>query len=351
MRLLITGGAGYIGTHICVELLNQGHKIFVIDNLSNSSYESLDKAATLCEKKISISGKINFSSVSNSTNILFFNIDIRDRSALRLIFKNHSIDAVIHLAGYKDVGKSVKNPLDYYNNNVSGSIVLFEEMARAKVKTLIFSSSATVYGDPESLPIEENFQTSEAINPYGKSKLYIENILKDLFKASPDWKISLLRYFNPVGAHPSGVIGEDPKGVPNNLMPYISQVAAGKLEVLKIYGDSYPTVDGTGVRDYIHVVDLAKGHIATLDYLVKSKPTICIFNLGTGKGTSVLEMVYAFEEVVGKSIPYVITERREGDVAECWTSSQLAKKILDWTPKYNLKKMCQDAWRWQLNND
>ena len=311
---------------------------------------SLDKVASITEKKITIARKGQKKSELKNTDVIFYNADIRDRSLLQFIFQTEDIMGVVHLAGLKAVGESVKKPLDYYNNNVIGSIILFEEMAKAQVKTIIFSSSATVYGNPESLPIKENFQTNGAINPYGKSKLFIENILKDLYKTSPNWKISLLRYFNPVGAHPSGVIGEDPRGIPNNLMPYISQVAAGKLETLKIYGNNYPTIDGTGVRDYIHVVDLAKGHIATLDYLIKNKPTVCTFNLGTGKGTSVLEMVDAFEKVTGKSIPYVIIEKREGDVAECWTSSKLAEKKLGWTALYNINKMCEDTWHWQQKN-
>lgn len=350
MKILVTGGAGYIGTHICVELLSQDYQIVIIDNLINSSFESLEKVSSITGKKIIVADKGKLKPDLKDANFIFINSDINDRDALQFVFQNQKIQGVIHLAGFKAVAESVRKPLDYYNNNVTGSIILFDEMAKAGVETLIFSSSATVYGNPESLPIDETSQTMGSNNPYGNSKLFIEIILKDLSKINPNWRISLLRYFNPVGAHPSGLIGEAPKGLPNNLMPYICQVAAGKLKKLKIYGNNYPTSDGTGIRDYIHVVDLAKGHLATLDYLLKNKSKICIFNLGTGKGTSVLEMLAVFEKVTGKSIPFEITKKREGDVAECWASSELANKELGWKAKYDINKICEDAWRWQKNN-
>lgn len=350
MKILITGGAGYIGTHICVELLNQNYQIVVVDNLSNSSIKSLKKVSNITEKNFFLANKENNKSELKNEDFIFIDGDIRDRETLQFVFQAQKIKGVIHLAGLKAVGESVKNPLEYYNNNVTGSLILFEEMAKAKVDILIFSSSATVYGNPKSLPVYETFETKFSINPYGNSKLFIEIILKDLSKINPNCRISLLRYFNPVGAHSSGLIGESPNGEPNNLMPYICQVAAGKLEKLKIFGNNYPTNDGTGIRDYIHVVDLAKGHLAALDYLFKNNSKICTFNLGTGRGTSVLEMLDAFEKVTGKTVPYSIERKRKGDVAECWASSKLANQELGWKAKYDIFKMCEDAWHWQKNN-
>ncbi|MBT6757166.1 MAG: UDP-glucose 4-epimerase GalE [Candidatus Jacksonbacteria bacterium] len=344
MKILITGGTGYIGTHTCVELINQGHQVVVIDNLSNSTAETLTKVTE----------------ITQTEKIPFYQGDIRDRELLQKIFNIHKIDAVIHFAGLKAVGESIQKPLQYYNNNVTGTITLLEEMQKAAVKTIIFSSSATVYGNPKTLPIRETHPTGGTTNPYGQSKLIIEEILKDLHKSDPSWKIALLRYFNPVGAHPSGKIGENPNGTPNNLMPYISQVAAGKLKKLKIYGNDYPTPDGTGIRDYIHVVDLAKGHTAALNALNIQKlpegefssnkrdfPDILTINLGTGTGYSVLEMVKAFEQASGKKIPYEIAPRREGDIAECWASTEQAEQLLKWKAKYNLQQMCNDTWKYQ----
>ena len=327
-NILVTGGAGYIGSHTCVELLAAGHNLVVIDNFSNS------KPAVLARVE-QISGR----------QVPFMEVDIRDRGALRDVFRQHAIDAVIHFAGLKAVGESVSQPLRYYDNNISGSIALFEVMAESGVKTLVFSSSATVYGDPHSVPIREDFPLS-ATNPYGRSKLMLEDILRDLSRSDESWKIALLRYFNPVGAHESGTIGEDPNGIPNNLMPYITQVAVGKLPQLSVFGDDYPTPDGTGVRDYIHVVDLARGHLAALAAL-SDKPGVMTVNLGTGQGYSVLDVVRAFEKASERPVPYRIVPRRPGDVAQCYADPTLAKELLGWQAERGLDEMCRDSWRWQ----
>ena len=326
--ILITGGAGYIGSHTCVELLDAGYDLVVIDNFSNSKPAVLDRVAQ-------ISGRAP----------TFMEVDIRDRGALRDVFRAHDIDAVIHFAGLKAVGESVAQPLRYYDNNISGSIALFEVMAESGVKTLVFSSSATVYGDPHSVPIREDFPLS-ATNPYGRSKLMLEEILRDLFRSDESWRIALLRYFNPVGAHASGMIGEDPNGIPNNLMPYITQVAIGRLPQLSVFGDDYPTPDGTGVRDYIHVVDLARGHLAALKALV-GQPGVMTVNLGTGQGYSVLDMIRAFEQASGRPVPYRIAARRPGDVAQCYADASLADYLLGWRAERGLEAMCRDSWRWQ----
>ena len=327
-NILITGGAGYIGSHTCVELLAAGHNLVVIDNFSNSKPAVLGRVEQ-------ISGR----------PIPFMEVDIRDRGALRDVFRQHAIDAVIHFAGLKAVGESVSQPLRYYDNNISGSIALFEVMAESGVKTLVFSSSATVYGDPHSVPIREDFPLS-ATNPYGRSKLMLEEILRDLSRSDESWKIALLRYFNPVGAHESGIIGEDPNGIPNNLMPYITQVAVGKLPQLSVFGDDYPTPDGTGVRDYIHVVDLARGHLAALNAL-SGKPGVMTVNLGTGQGYSVLDVVHAFEKASDRQVPYRIVPRRAGDVAQCYADPTLAQELLGWRAERGLDEMCSDSWRWQ----
>ncbi len=327
-NILVTGGAGYIGSHTCVELLAAGYNLVVIDNFSNS------KPAVLGRVEQISGGKIPF-----------MEVDVRDRSALRDVFRQHAIDAVIHFAGLKAVGESVSQPLRYYDNNVSGSIALFEVMAESGVKTLVFSSSATVYGDPQSVPIREDFPLS-ATNPYGRSKLMLEEILRDLSRSDESWKIALLRYFNPVGAHESGIIGEDPNGIPNNLMPYITQVAVGKLQQLSVFGDDYPTPDGTGVRDYIHVVDLARGHLAALGAL-SDKPGVMTVNLGTGQGYSVLDVIRAFENASGRPVPYRIAPRRPGDVAQCYADPTLAQELLGWRAERGLEEMCRDSWRWQ----
>lgn len=331
MSILVTGGAGYIGSHTCVELLNAGYDVVVADNLSNSKYESLSRV-------MEITGK----------TLKFYEVDILDKAGLEKIFAENSIEAVIHFAGLKAVGESVRLPLYYYHNNLTGTIILCEVMNQFHVKKLVFSSSATVYGVPERMPIREDFPLG-ATNPYGRTKLMIEDMLRDLYLSDTEWSISLLRYFNPIGAHESGRIGEDPNGIPNNLMPYITQVAVGKLKELSVFGSDYPTADGTGVRDYIHVVDLAKGHLKALEKIA-STTGIDTYNLGTGTGYSVLEMVAAFEKASGKKVPYRISERRPGDVASCYADPAKAKNELGWTAEKGIEQMCSDSWRWQKNN-
>lgn len=332
MTILVTGGAGYIGSHTVLELLENGFQVIVIDNLCNSSSESLRRIEKLTGKQI-----------------LFIEGDIKDSELLITIFTEYSIDSVLHFAGLKAVGESVEKPILYYDNNVVGSLTLFETMQRVGVFNLVFSSSATVYGDPQEMPITERCPTGMPTNPYGKSKLMIEQILQDLVLADSRWSVALLRYFNPVGAHKSGKIGEDPNGVPNNLLPYISQVAIGKLDTLTVFGNDYPTKDGTGIRDYIHVVDLARGHLAALDYIKRNKGCH-VWNLGTGEGYSVLEILSSFEKVSGVSISYQIAERRVGDVAECWSAPEKAKKELKWQAELGLIEMLEDTWRWQEKN-
>lgn len=326
--ILITGGTGYIGSHTAVELLAAGREVFIIDNLCNSKISVLDRIERITGRRPG-----------------FAQVDLRDRHALQKIFSAHHFDAVIHFAGLKAVGESVTKPFAYYDNNVAGSLVLFECMAGAGVKTLVFSSSATVYGEPASVPIREDFPLS-ASNPYGRTKLMIEDILRDAAIADPLWRIALLRYFNPVGAHASGLIGEDPHGIPNNLMPYIAQVAVGKLKELSIYGNDYPTPDGTGVRDYIHVVDLAHGHVAAIDAMREFRGVLTL-NLGTGRGCSVLEMVQSFSMASGKPVPYRIVCRRPGDIARCYADPTLAHKTLGWQAQLGIDAMCADTWRWQ----
>lgn len=331
--ILVTGGAGFIGSHVCVELINSGYLPVVVDNLCNSSAESLKRVARI-----------------TGVEPVFFKVDINDKEAMREVFGAYQFDAVMHFAGLKAVGESNQIPMKYYRYNVAGTLSLTEVMEEFAVWKLIFSSSATVYGDPVSVPIDESFATS-ATNPYGRSKLIVEEILADIAKApGSQWNISLLRYFNPVGAHESGLIGEDPAGIPNNLLPYIAQVAIGKLKELSVFGDDYPTVDGTGVRDYIHVVDLAHGHVAALRGLEKSGIGCRAYNLGTGSGYSVLQMVAAFEQASGRPVPYKIVPRRAGDIASCYADPVKAKTELGWTTKYDLVQMMQDAWRWQSQN-
>jgi UDP-glucose 4-epimerase len=329
MNVLVSGGTGYIGSHTCVELMRCGHDVVVIDNLSNSKKSVLERIER-------ITGKAP----------LFHAVDIRDRAGLEEIFRKYQFDAVIHFAGLKAVGESVEQPLRYYENNVGGSVNLFQVMEKFSVKTLVFSSSATVYGDPETVPIREGFPLS-ATNPYGRSKLMIEEILRDVIVADPSWRIALLRYFNPVGAHSSGLIGEDPNGIPNNLLPYIAQVADGRRAHLSVFGNDYPTSDGTGMRDYIHVVDLAAGHVRTLDKLARATG-VHAYNLGTGRGQSVLEMVKAFEKACGKPIPYRFSPRRPGDIAVCYANPELAQNELNWKAEKSVDEMCSDAWRWQV---
>lgn len=332
--ILVTGGAGYIGSHTCVELLEQGYFVVVIDNYSNSSKSVIGRMEGITNKKIRI-----------------YEADIRDRDIIKKIFLENNIDAIIHFAGLKAVGESVKKPLQYYDNNVYGSMVLFEEAELASCKTLIFSSSAAVYGSPKKLPIAESSPTGNVANPYGSSKLMVENILKDIYKSDNQFKIGILRYFNPVGAHKSGKIGENPNGLPSNLMPSIIQVALGGLSQLKVFGGDYLTPDGTGMRDYIHVVDLVRGHIKSLNYLFKQATgDVLTVNLGTGKGHSVLEMIKTFEKVSGKKINFKIVDRRAGDVATCYADVWFAKDRLDWSAKLDIDDMCADAWRFAHNS-
>ncbi len=331
MAILVTGGAGYIGSHSCVELLNAGYELIVVDNFSNSKPESLERIKE-------ITGK----------DIKFYEVDLLDRSGLEDVFVNNDIEAVIHFAGLKAVGESVSIPLHYYHNNITGTLILCEVMSKYGVKNLVFSSSATVYGMPERVPITEDFPLS-ATNPYGRTKLMIEEILRDLYVADNSWSIALLRYFNPIGAHESGTIGEDPNGIPNNLMPFITQVAIGKLQELQVFGNDYPTVDGTGVRDYIHVVDLANGHLKALEKIMSSNG-VEAYNLGTGTGYSVLEIVAAFEKASEREVPYQIVARRPGDVAICYADPSKAKNELGWTAERGIEDMCQDSWKWQEQN-
>ncbi len=330
-NILLTGGIGFIGSHTLVELLNRGYRVAVVDNLSNASEITADRVRE-------ITGR----------DFLFYRADIRDRAAMEKIFSENDFDAVIHFAGLKAVGESCAKPLEYYDNNIYGTLVLLETMRAHGVRQMIFSSSATVYGTPEVLPLTETCKTGGTTNPYGTTKYQIETILTDLWRADPTWNIALLRYFNPVGAHESGRIGEDPKGIPNNLMPYVAQVASGKLQKIRVFGNDYPTPDGTGVRDYIHVVDLARGHIAAIERL--TEPGVHIYNLGTGIGYSVLDMIHAFEKACGKELPYEICARRPGDIAACYASPEKAARDLGWRAEYGIAEMCRDQWNWQSHN-
>lgn len=331
MNILVTGGAGYIGSHTIVELIQDGHSVVVVDNLSNSSQESLKRVEHITD-----------------TSIPFYEVDLRDVDALDTAFLENKFDAVIHFAGLKSVGDSVAKPLEYYSNNIDSTLVLLKAMKKHGVKKLVFSSSATVYGNPEELPLKETNRVGAGItNPYGQTKFMIEQILRDLSVSDDSFEITLLRYFNPVGAHSSGLIGEDPNDIPNNLLPYVSQVAVGKLEKVNVFGGDYETLDGTGVRDYIHVVDLAKGHVAALTH---SRPGIDAYNLGSGKGVSVLELIDAFGKAAGKNIPYQIVNRRPGDVASCYADSSKANNELRWHAEKSIEQACEDSWRWQSTN-
>lgn len=334
MSILVTGGAGYIGSHTVVELLNAGEEVIIIDNFSNSKKEALDAIRKITEK-----------------DFKFYEINYLDREALEKVFEeNKDIDSVLNFAGYKAVGESVKKPIEYYTNNISGALVLLDTMRKYNVKKFVFSSSATVYGEPERIPITEDCKVGETTNPYGTTKLYIEQILKDIYKSDPTWDIAILRYFNPVGAHESGLIGEEPQGIPNNLMPYIARVAAGILPELSVFGDDYNTPDGTGVRDYIHVVDLEKGHLKALEKLNKEKQGLFIYNLGTGTGYSVLDMVKAFEKATRKEVKYKIAPRREGDIATCYSDPKKAQEELGWKAQKSLEDMCKDSWKFIEKN-
>lgn len=332
MKILVTGGAGFIGSHTCVELLEAGYDVVVLDNLCNSSEKSLERVEKITGKKVT-----------------FYKADILDRDALNKVFEAEKIDAVIHFAGLKAVGESVQKPLEYYQNNISGTLVLTDVMRNHGVKNIIFSSSATVYGNPEFIPITEECPKGTCTNPYGWTKSMLEQILTDIQKADKEWNVILLRYFNPIGAHKSGLMGENPNGIPNNLMPYITQVAVGKLKELGVFGNDYDTPDGTGVRDYIHVVDLAIGHVKALKK-IEENAGLCVYNLGTGVGYSVLDIVKNFEEATGVKIPYQIKERRAGDIATCYSDATKAKEELGWVAERGIKEMCEDSWRWQSNN-
>ena len=332
MKILVTGGAGFIGSHTLIELMEAGHAPVVVDNLSNSSPKAIERVEKIVGKTIP-----------------FYNVDIRDREGLEKVFAENTFDCCIHFAGLKAVGESVQKPWEYYENNIGGTLVLVDVMRKHGCKNIIFSSSATVYGAPETMPITEDCPKGTVTNPYGWTKYMLEQVLSDIQKADPEWNVVLLRYFNPSGAHKSGTIGEDPNGIPNNLMPYITQVAVGKLPQLGVFGNDYPTHDGTGVRDYIHVVDLAKGHVCAIQAIAR-KCGLGIYNLGTGQGYSVLDLVKAFEAATGVKVPYVIKPRRSGDVAECWSDPSKAAKELGWKAQYGVQEMCEDAWRWQKNN-
>ena len=333
MSILVTGGAGFIGSHTCVELLNAGYEVVVVDNLYNASEKALERVEQITGKKVT-----------------FYEADILDRDALNAIFDKEQVESVIHFAGYKAVGESVRKPIEYYYNNITGTLILCDVMRKHNVKNIVFSSSATVYGDPAFIPITEECPKGKITNPYGQTKGMLEQVLTDIFVSDPEWRVVLLRYFNPIGAHKSGLIGEDPKGIPNNLVPYVAQVAIGKLKCLGVFGNDYDTHDGTGVRDYIHVVDLAKGHVAAIQKVEKTEPGVLIYNLGTGKGYSVLDVIHAFEKACGKEIPYEIKPRRAGDIATCYADPTKAKKELGWVAEYGIEEMCEDSWRWQTMN-
>ncbi len=332
MTILVTGGAGYIGSHTCVELLNAGYDVVIIDNLYNSNQKAVDRIEEITGKKVK-----------------FYEEDLMDRAAVKRVFDENKIDAVIHFAGLKAVGESVHKPIEYYRTNIGSTLNLTDEMRAHGCKNIIFSSSATVYGDPAEIPITENCPKGTCTNPYGWTKWMQEQILTDIHTADPEWNVILLRYFNPIGAHKSGLIGEDPKGIPNNLLPYVAQVAIGKLPEINVFGNDYDTPDGTGVRDYIHVVDLARGHVKAIERFAK-KDGVFICNLGTGHGYSVLDVIHAFEKACGKELPYVIRERRPGDIATCYSSPAKAEKELGWTAEYDLEDMCRDSWNWQQKN-
>ncbi|MGN1066465.1 MAG: UDP-glucose 4-epimerase GalE [Candidatus Fimimonas sp.] len=331
MKILVTGGAGYIGTHTCVELLDKGYEVVVVDNLYNASAKAVERVEQITGKHVD-----------------FYEGDIRDGKLLDDIFEHHKIDFVIHFAGLKAVGESCAKPLEYYNNNIYGTLVLLETMRKHNCKKIVFSSSATVYGDPERLPLDETCKTGGTTNPYGSSKYFQEIILSDLQKSDPEWTVVLLRYFNPVGAHPSGLIGEDPQGIPNNLTPYIAKVAIGELKEIGVFGNDYPTRDGTGVRDYIHVVDLAKGHVAAIEGV--KTPGTYVYNLGTGNGYSVLEVIHAFDKACGKELPYSIKPRRPGDIAACYADATKAERELGWKAQLGIEEMCSSLWNWQVKN-
>ena len=334
--VLVSGGAGFIGSHTVIELLQAGYEVVVVDDLSNASAQALERVRQIVGDEA-------------GRRLTFYEADVLDRAALNRIFNKHHIDRVIHFAGFKAVGESVNKPIEYYHNNLGSTLALVDVMRAHGCKSIIFSSSATVYGDPDSVPVTEQSPKKPATNPYGWTKWMIEQVLTDLHTADPAWNVVLLRYFNPIGAHESGLIGEDPKGIPNNLVPYVAQVAVGKLDAVQVFGDDYPTPDGTGVRDYIHVVDLARGHVAALDWM-GGKTGVEVFNLGTGRGTSVLEVIAAFSKACGRELPYVIRERRAGDVAAVYGDASKAERKMGWKARYDIDDMCRDSWNWQSHN-
>lgn len=357
LTILVTGGTGFIGSHTCVELLNEGYSIVIVDNLSNSTEKVLPRIQEICG--------------IDDERLSFYQCDVLDKDALNKVFEQHNIDAIIHFAGLKAVGESVEKPLEYYHNNIDGSLVLCDVARTQGVKNLVFSSSATVYGDPDTIPVTEDTPKKNATNPYGQTKSMLEQIFTDLYESDHEWNIVMLRYFNPIGAHKSGLLGEDPKGIPNNLVPYVAKVATGELAAIQVFGDDYPTIDGTGVRDYIHVVDLARGHVRALKWMsgacgddsIEDRASVHgepdeegnrrgtnVFNLGTGTGSSVFEVIHAFEKACSKELPYVIRPRRAGDIAENYANCEKAAKELNWKAEYDLKVMCEDSWRWQSNN-
>ena len=335
--VLVTGGAGFIGSHTCVELLQKGYRVVIVDDLSNSSALAVDRVRTIVGL------------AADDARLTFYEANILDREALDAIFAKEDVDAIIHFAGFKAVGESVAKPLEYYWNNVAGTLALCDVARAHDVKNIVFSSSATVYGEPEFIPITEDCPKHDATNPYGWTKWMIEQILMDLHTADPAWNVVLLRYFNPIGAHPSGLIGEDPKGIPNNLVPYVAQVAVGKRPFVQVFGDDYPTPDGTGVRDYIHVVDLARGHVSALEWM-NGREEVGIFNLGTGTGSSVLDVIHAFEKACGHELPYKICPRRDGDIAANWCDATRAREEMGWTAEFDIDDMCRDSWNWQSKN-
>ena len=334
--VLVTGGAGFIGSHTVVELLNCNYQVVIVDDLSNASEVAVSRVRQIVGDE-------------KAQNLTFYKANVLDRDAMEKIFTDHNIDRVIHFAGFKAVGESVTKPIEYYHNNIENTLVLVDVMRNPGCKSIVFSSSSTVYGDPDSLPLTEQSPKKSATNPYGWTKWMIEQILTDLHTADPEWNVVLLRYFNPIGAHPSGLIGEDPKGIPNNLVPYVAQVAVGKREAVQVYGNDYPTPDGTGVRDYIHVCDLASGHVSALRWM-NGREGVEVFNLGTGTGSSVLDVIHAFSKACGKELPYVIRERRGGDIAANWCDATKAEREMGWKAQYNLADMCRDSWNWQSRN-
>ena len=348
-NILVTGGAGFIGSHTCVELLTAGYNVIAVDDLSNSSAQAIERVRQIAQMELEAGRVAEVVRAQGLGQLVFHQVNILDRAALDQVFSQQPVDAVIHFAGFKAVGESVEKPLEYYHNNLTGTFTLCDVMREHGCRTIVFSSSATVYGDPDCVPLTEVAQKKNATNPYGWTKWMIEQVLTDLYTADDRWNVALLRYFNPIGAHPSGLIGEDPKGIPNNLVPYVAQVAVGRLDHVRVFGSDYPTPDGTGVRDYIHVVDLARGHVAALQWM-EGRSGVEVINLGTGTGSSVLDVIHAFERACGRALPYVMMPRRAGDIAENYADPTKARTLLGWEAEYDLDQMCRDSWNWQSHN-